>query len=87
MKFTRLTPDAFPAIFPDSPSYISDSCTSREEPDVKRKRTENEPLQKAMHESQVVFEIEEQQYKVRNLGELNSRVNERPNKTFWCTTA
>lgn len=87
MKLTRLTPDAFPAIFPDCPSYISDSRTSREEPELKRKRTENELLQKAIHESQAAFENEEKQYKVCNLGELISRVNERPNKKFWCTTA
>ncbi|XP_075725128.1 uncharacterized protein LOC119179731 [Rhipicephalus microplus] len=87
MKLTRLTPDAFPAIFPDCPSYISDSRTSREEPELKRKRTENELLQKAIHESQAAFEKEEKQYKVCNLGELISRVNERPNKKFWCTTA
>ncbi|KAH7936397.1 hypothetical protein HPB52_022433 [Rhipicephalus sanguineus] len=87
MKLTRLTPDAFPAIFPDCPSYISNSRTSREEPELKRKRTENELLQKAIHESQAAFEKEEKQYKVCNLGELISRVNERPNKKFWCTTA
>ncbi|KAH8037701.1 hypothetical protein HPB51_015746 [Rhipicephalus microplus] len=87
MKLTRLTPDAFPAIFPDCPSYISDSGTSREEPELKRKRTENELLQKAIHESQAAFEKEKKQYKVCNLGELISRVNERPNKKFWCTTA
>uniref|UniRef100_A0A6G5AEW5 Putative transposable element n=1 Tax=Rhipicephalus microplus TaxID=6941 RepID=A0A6G5AEW5_RHIMP len=87
MKLTRLTPDAFPAIFPDCPSYISDSRTPREEPELKRKRTENELLQKAIHESQAAFENEEKQYKVCNLGELISRVNERPNKKFWCTTA
>ncbi|KAH8021975.1 hypothetical protein HPB51_020585 [Rhipicephalus microplus] len=87
MKLTQLTPDAFPAIFPDCPSYISDSRTSREEPELKRKRTENELLQKAIHESQAAFEKEEKQYKVCILGELISRVNERPNKKFWCTTA
>ncbi|KAH7934612.1 hypothetical protein HPB51_029023 [Rhipicephalus microplus] len=87
MKLTRLTPDAFPAIFPDCPSYISDSRTPREEFELKRKRTENELLQKAIHESQAAFENEEKQYKVCNLGELISRVNERPNKKFWCTTA
>ncbi|KAH8032195.1 hypothetical protein HPB51_023830 [Rhipicephalus microplus] len=74
MKLTRLTPDAFPAIFSDCPSYISDSRTSREEPELKRKRTENELLQKAIHESQAAFEKEEKQYKVCNLEDLSVSV-------------
>lgn len=87
MKLTRLTPDAFPAIFPDCPSYISDARTSREEPEVKRKRTENELLQKTIQESLTAFEEEEKQHKVHNLCELISRVNERRDRKFWCTTA
>ncbi|CAN7939869.1 unnamed protein product, partial [Ixodes pacificus] len=75
MKLTRLTPDAFPAIFPDCPSYISDARKSREEPEVKRKRTENELLQKTIQESLTAFEEEEKQHKVHNLCQLISRVN------------
>ncbi|XP_042142151.1 uncharacterized protein LOC121833119 [Ixodes scapularis] len=87
MKLTRLTPDAFPAIFPDCPSYISDARKSREEPEVKRKRTENEQLQKTIQESLTAFEEEEKQHKVHNLCELISRVNEQRDRKFWCTTA
>ncbi|KAH9375158.1 hypothetical protein HPB48_016818 [Haemaphysalis longicornis] len=46
MKLTRLMPDAVLTIFPGCPSYLSDSQTSREEPDVKRRRKENEQCSK-----------------------------------------
>uniref|UniRef100_A0A6B0V8T4 Putative transposable element n=1 Tax=Ixodes ricinus TaxID=34613 RepID=A0A6B0V8T4_IXORI len=87
MKLMWLTPDAFSAIFPDCPSYISDARKSREVPEVKRKRPENQLLQKTIQESLTVFEEEEKQHKVQNLCELISRVNERRDRKFWCTTA
>ncbi|CAN8019770.1 unnamed protein product [Ixodes persulcatus] len=87
MRLTLLTPDTFPAIFPGCPSYISDARTSREESEVKRKRTENEQLQKTIQECLTAFEEEEKQHKVHNLCELISRVNERRDRKLWCTAA
>ncbi|KAH9377507.1 hypothetical protein HPB48_006232 [Haemaphysalis longicornis] len=51
VKLTRLMPDAVPTIFPGCSSYLSDSQKSREEPDVKRRRKENEQLLEAIQES------------------------------------
>ncbi|KAH8037684.1 hypothetical protein HPB51_015729 [Rhipicephalus microplus] len=51
MKLTRLTRDAVPTIFPDSPDYLSDTQQSREEPGMNKKRREDEQLRKAIEES------------------------------------
>lgn len=48
---------------------------------------ENELLQKAVQKSRAAYEKAEKKYKVHSLSELISRVNERRDRKFWCTTA
>ncbi|KAH8026459.1 hypothetical protein HPB51_020569 [Rhipicephalus microplus] len=74
MKLTRLMPDAVPTIFPGCPSYLSDSHTSREEPDVKRRRNENEQLLEAIQESALAFAAEQDENKVKNFEDITSRL-------------
>lgn len=75
MKLTRLTPDAVPTIFPDCPRYLSEARQSREEPDAKRKRKEDGQLQKAIQESALAHEREEQENKIHSLQDVTSRLH------------
>lgn len=56
MKLIRITSDAVPAIFPDCPSYLSSTKQSREEPDVKRRRSESAQLNTAIQQSTAAYE-------------------------------
>ncbi|XP_037508565.1 THAP domain-containing protein 2-like [Rhipicephalus sanguineus] len=73
MKLTRLTHDAVPTIFPDSPDYLSDAHQSREEPGSKKKRREDEQLQKAIEESMLAHKKELEENKLSCLDDINSR--------------
>ncbi|KAH8029768.1 hypothetical protein HPB51_004179 [Rhipicephalus microplus] len=64
MKLTRLTHDAVPEIFPDSPGYLSDAYQSREEPGMKKKGKEDEQLQKAIEESMLAHKKELEENKL-----------------------
>ncbi|KAH9364924.1 hypothetical protein HPB48_022863 [Haemaphysalis longicornis] len=86
MKLTRLMPDAVPTIFPGCPSYLSDSQTSREEPDVKRRRKENEQLLEAIQESALAFAAEQDENKVENFEDITSRLTRLHQKKFWSQT-
>lgn len=83
MKLTRLTPDAVPTIFPDCPRYLSEARQSREEPDAKRKRKEDGQLQKAIQESALAHEREEQENKIHSLQDVTSRLHRLREKKFW----
>ncbi|KAH8033574.1 hypothetical protein HPB51_014354 [Rhipicephalus microplus] len=86
MKLTRLLPDAVPTIFPGCLSYLSDSQTSREEPDVKRRRKENEQLLEAIQESALTFAAEQDENKVENFEDITSRLTQLHQKKFWSQT-
>ncbi|KAH9379547.1 hypothetical protein HPB48_004260 [Haemaphysalis longicornis] len=67
MKLARLTADALPTIFPDCPAYVSDMRKTREGPDEKRRRAENELLQHAIQQSKVTYEAESQENKIESI--------------------
>ncbi|KAH9383973.1 hypothetical protein HPB48_025950 [Haemaphysalis longicornis] len=86
MKLTRLMPDAVPTIFPGFPSYLFDSQWSREEPDVKRRRKENEKLLEDIQESALAFAVEQDKNKVENFGDITSRLTRLHQNKFWSKT-
>ncbi|KAL1446257.1 hypothetical protein MTO96_044638, partial [Rhipicephalus appendiculatus] len=75
MKLTRLTDDAVPTIFPDSPDYLSDTHQSREEPEIKKKRRQDEQLQKAIEESVLAHKKELDENKLTCLDDIKSRLH------------
>lgn len=83
MKLTRLTHDAVPTIFPDSPDYLSDTHQSREEPGMKKKRREDEQLQKAIEESVLAHKKELEENKLTCLDDINSRLHLLQEKKYW----
>lgn len=83
MKLTRITSDAVPAIFPDCPDYLSSAKQSREEPDVKRRRSERAQLHKAIQQSTAAYEVEEANNKLENLEDISSRFYRLHSRSFW----
>ncbi|KAH9359633.1 hypothetical protein HPB48_021448 [Haemaphysalis longicornis] len=67
MKLARLTADALPTIFLDCPAYESVMRKTREGPDEKRRRAENELLQHAIQQSKVTYEAESQENKIESI--------------------
>ncbi|KAH6946022.1 hypothetical protein HPB50_011161 [Hyalomma asiaticum] len=83
MKLTRITSDAVPTIFPDCPGYLSSTKQSREEPDVKRRRSENAQLQEAIQQSRAAYEADEANNKLQSLEDISSRFHCFHHNGFW----
>ncbi|KAH6938781.1 hypothetical protein HPB50_012642 [Hyalomma asiaticum] len=83
MKLTRLTHDAVPTIFPGSPDYLSDTHQSREEPEMKKKRREDEQLQKAIEQSVLAHKRELDENKLTCLDDIESRLHLLQAKDYW----
>ncbi|KAH9367175.1 hypothetical protein HPB48_022897 [Haemaphysalis longicornis] len=84
MGATRLTPDAVPTIFADSPAYLSDCAPVREEPEETRKRREASHLEEAIPVSISLHEEEDQQNKLQSYEDLVSRL-QRVDLSSYCT--
>ncbi|KAH7965347.1 hypothetical protein HPB49_006265 [Dermacentor silvarum] len=85
MGATRLTPDAVPTIFPNSPSYLSDYAPVREGPGQKRKRLEASHLEEAIRQSIALHEEEESRNKLTSYDYLVSRLQGLDLSTYWAT--
>ncbi|KAH6924724.1 hypothetical protein HPB50_022752 [Hyalomma asiaticum] len=82
---TRLTPDAVPTIFPNSPSYLSNYAPVREGPDQKKKRLEASHLEEAIRQSIALHEEEEHRNKLSSYEDLVSRLQGLGLSTYWAT--
>ncbi|KAG0414570.1 hypothetical protein HPB47_008266 [Ixodes persulcatus] len=78
----RLRPDAVPSKFPSCPIYLSREATRREDPDTKRARMEHAAMQKAIAESEGMFNRAHEEDKVHSLGELFGHLRSKEMK-FW----
>ncbi|XP_077527611.1 uncharacterized protein LOC144138982 [Haemaphysalis longicornis] len=83
MGATRLTPDAAPIIFPNSPAYLSDCATVRGEPEEKRKRCEASHLKKAIRQSFCSHEGEDRQNKLQSYEDLVWRLQRVDLFSYW----
>lgn len=83
MGATRLTPDAVPTIFPNSPAYLSDRAPVREEPEEKRKRHEASHLEEAIRQSISLHEEEDRQNKLQSYEDLLSRLQRVDLSSYW----
>lgn len=86
MNLTRLSQDAVPTIFLNSPSYLSDCAPVREEPESKRKRLEERQLQEAIQLSVESHEDEDRQNRVSSFDQLVSLLPRFPVSDFWVVT-
>ncbi|KAG0412551.1 hypothetical protein HPB47_010310 [Ixodes persulcatus] len=77
MSLTRLTPDAVPTIFPNSPAYFSDSAPVREKPEAKRKR------RGAKEQSSVQFSLFLPQKFLSSYDQFLSRLPDLHVADFW----
>lgn len=82
LSHVRLRPDAVPSKFPNCPSYLSREETSREDPDSKRLRMEHTAMQRAIAESNDMFNRENEEDKVRSLSDLTNHLHSQEIK-FW----
>lgn len=76
MSLTRLTEDAVPTMFPNSPAYLSDCAPVRKEPDAKWKHREADQLQKGIQMSLVSHEEEERKNRVASFEQLVSQLSQ-----------
>ncbi|KAM7282378.1 hypothetical protein ISCGN_002528 [Ixodes scapularis] len=83
MSLTRLTPDAVPTIFPNSPAYLPDCGPVREKPEAKRKRVEATRLQEAIQLSLSAHKEEEQKNRVSSYDQFLSRLPDLHVADFW----
>ncbi|KAH6933417.1 hypothetical protein HPB50_014795 [Hyalomma asiaticum] len=83
MSLTRLTEDAVPRMFPNSPAYLSDCAPVREEPDSKRKRREADQLQKVIQMSLSSHEEDERKNRVASFEQLVSQLSELKLSDYW----
>ncbi|XP_042150039.1 uncharacterized protein LOC121838077 [Ixodes scapularis] len=70
LSHVRLRPDAVPTKFPSCPTYLSREATRGEDLDSKRARMEHAAMQKAIAESEEMFNRAHEKDKVHSLGEL-----------------
>ncbi|KAG0441732.1 hypothetical protein HPB47_015863 [Ixodes persulcatus] len=82
LSHVRLRPDAVPSKFPSCPTYLSREATRREDPDSKRARMEHAAMQKAIAESEEMFNRAHEEDKVHSLGELIGHLRSKEMK-FW----
>ncbi|KAL3208549.1 hypothetical protein MRX96_039010 [Rhipicephalus microplus] len=82
LSHVRLRPDAVPSKFPSCPTYLSRETTRREDPDSKRARMEHAAMQKAIAESEEMFNRAHEEDKVHSLGELIGHLRSKEMK-FW----
>ncbi|KAG0434995.1 hypothetical protein HPB47_018742 [Ixodes persulcatus] len=68
--------------FPSCPTYLSREATRREDPDSKRARMEHAAMQKAIAESEEMFNRAHEEDKVHSLGELIGHLRSKEMK-FW----
>ncbi|KAH8010175.1 hypothetical protein HPB51_025610 [Rhipicephalus microplus] len=83
MGATRLTPDAVPTIFPNSPAYLSDCAPVREEPEEKRKRREASHLEEAIRQSISSHEEEDRLNKLQSYEDLVSQLQRVDLSSYW----
>ncbi|KAL1426100.1 hypothetical protein MTO96_018573 [Rhipicephalus appendiculatus] len=82
MKLTRLMLDAVLTIFPNRLDYLSDTHQSREEPEIKKNRRQDEQLQKAIEESVLAQKKELDENKLTCLDDIKSRLH-LLQATYW----
>ncbi|KAH8028420.1 hypothetical protein HPB51_016533 [Rhipicephalus microplus] len=82
LSHVHLRPDAVPSKFPSCPTYLSRETTRREDPDSKRARMEHAAMQKAIAESEEMFNRAHEEDKVHSLGELIGHLRSKKMK-FW----
>ncbi|KAH7977937.1 hypothetical protein HPB49_003991 [Dermacentor silvarum] len=82
LNLTGLTHDVLPTILPDSPGYLSDTHQSREEPEMKKERREDEQLQKAIEESGLAHDKELHENKLTYL-DIVSHLHLLQSKKYW----
>ncbi|XP_049269282.1 uncharacterized protein LOC125757644 [Rhipicephalus sanguineus] len=87
MSLTRLTEDAVPTMFPNSPAYLSDCAPVREEPDSKRKRREADQLQKVIQMSLSSHEEDERKNRVASFEQLVSQLSELKLSDYWIVSS
>ncbi|KAH8039298.1 hypothetical protein HPB51_005544 [Rhipicephalus microplus] len=82
LSHVRLRPDAVPSKFPSCPTHLSRETTRREDPDSKTARMEHAAMQKAIAESEEMFNRAHEEDKVHSLGELIGHLRSKEMK-FW----
>ncbi|KAH8042358.1 hypothetical protein HPB51_022076 [Rhipicephalus microplus] len=87
MSLTRLTEDAVPTMFPNSPAYLSDCAPVRKEPDAKRKHREADQLQKGLQMSLVSHEEEERKNRVASFEQLVSQLSQLKLSDYWIVSS
>lgn len=84
LKVFRLKPDAVPSVFPNCPQYLShqNACT-REAPEEKRKRFEDESLRIAIEKSLEEKQQQDKQNKVTSFSEFLRALPSFNTSPFW----
>lgn len=65
------------------PGYLSSTTQSRDEPDVKRRRSENAQLHETVQQSRAAYEAEEANNKLQSLEDTSSRFRRFHRNAFW----
>ncbi|KAH8042144.1 hypothetical protein HPB51_021228 [Rhipicephalus microplus] len=87
MSLTRLTEDAVPTMFPNSPAYLSDCAPVRKEPDAKRKHREADQLLTGIQMSLVSHEEEERKNRVASFEQLVSQLSQLKLSDYWIVSS
>ncbi|KAH8034175.1 hypothetical protein HPB51_021586 [Rhipicephalus microplus] len=87
MSLTRLTEDAQPTMFPNSPAYLSDCAPVRKEPDAKRKHREADQLQKGIQMLLVSHEDEDRKNRVASFEQLMSQLSQLKLSDYWIVSS
>ncbi|KAH8031524.1 hypothetical protein HPB51_018093 [Rhipicephalus microplus] len=87
MSLTRLTEDAVPTMFPNSPAYLSDCAPVRKEPDAKRKHREADQLLTGIQMSLASHEEEERKNRVASFEQLVSQLSQLKLSDYWIVSS